>query len=252
MRNPALVCLLPFLAGCHTAGPCPEVYRAAFVPAANAAGVVFVANGAGDSRAVSTNLGQVAAESGTPLQVEAVIWSLGYRRNIADHINHENHLAHGRLLAAQVAAYRRAFPCRKVFLVGYSSGCAVILAAAEMLPPGSVDRIVLLSPSLCTGYDLRPALRTARCGIDSFHSERDRMILGFTVGILGTSDHGCRTAAGRCGFIPVIAGPADAALYGGLRQHAWDPAMAWSGHDGGHFGSTQAGFLRSYVLPLLN
>jgi hypothetical protein len=95
-------------------------------------------------------------------------------------------------------------------------------------------------------------LRTARCGIDSFHSERDRLILGLGMGILGTADRGCRTAAGRYGFTPVLTCPADAALYGGLRQHAWDPSVAWSGHDGGHYGSIQAGFLRAYVLPLLN
>ena len=53
---------------------------------AYAAGVVFVANGSGDSRTVSTNLSRVAAETGTPLQVEAVVWSLGYGRNVADHV----------------------------------------------------------------------------------------------------------------------------------------------------------------------
>ena len=45
--------------------------------------------------------------------------------------------------------------------------------------------------------------------------------------------------------------PPDAVLYGKLRQHPWDPVVAWSGHGGGHYGSNQAGFLRAYVLPLL-
>jgi hypothetical protein len=114
-----------------------------------------------------------------------------------------------------------------------------------------VDRIVLLAPSVCASYDLRPALRGARCGIDVFHSGRDRLILGLGMRVVGTADRGCRTAAGQYGFTPVVASPADAALYARLHQHPWDPVVQWSGNDGGHYGSNQAGFLRAYVLPLL-
>jgi pimeloyl-ACP methyl ester carboxylesterase len=251
MRNLLILCTLPMLAGCCAAGARPEPFRTAFTPAPNAAGVVFVANGSGDYRTVSTNLCRIMAEARVPLQVEPVVWSLGYRRAVADHVDHANHVVQGRLLAERVAAYRQVYPDRKVYLVGYSSGCAVMLAAAEALPPGSVDRIVLLAPSVCTAYDLRPALRTSRCGIDSFHSERDRLVLGFVVGVLGTSDQACRAAAGRYGFTPVVGSPEDAALYAGLRQHAWDAVVAWSGNDGGHYGTFQIGFLRAYVLPLL-
>jgi pimeloyl-ACP methyl ester carboxylesterase len=213
--------------------------------------VVFVANGSGDFRTVSANLCQAVAEAAAPLQVETFVWSRGCGRYVLDHTDHANHLAQGRRLAAQVAAYRRACPGRRVSLVGHSAGCAVALAAAEALPPGGVDRIVLLAPSVCTAYDLRPALRAARCGIDAFYSGRDRLVLGLGMRIVGTAEHGCRTAAGRYGFTPVVAGPADAALYGKLRQHPWDPAVRWSGNDGGHYGSNRAGFLKAYVLPLL-
>jgi pimeloyl-ACP methyl ester carboxylesterase len=251
MHKFVLTCLMPLAAGCCTTGSRPEVYRAAALPALPLAGVVFVANGAGDSRTVSTNLSQIVADAGVPLQVEPVVWSLGSRRNIADHVDHANQLVHGSRLAAQVAAYRQAYPCRKVYLVGYSTGCSVVLAAAELLPPASVDRVILLSPSVCTAYDLRPALRTARCGIDAYYSEQDRWILGVVVNVLGTSDRQCYTAAGRYGFTPVIACPADAMLYARLRQYPWDPAVAWTGNDGGHFGSNHAEFLRAYVLPML-
>jgi hypothetical protein len=119
------------------------------------------------------------------------------------------------------------------------------------LPTDSVDRMILLAPSVCVTYDLCPSLRTARCGIDVFYSEKDSVILGLGTQIVGTADHYCRTAAGQYGFRPVIACPADAVLYGRLRQHPWDPVVAWSGHGGGHYGCNQAGFLRAYVLPLL-
>jgi pimeloyl-ACP methyl ester carboxylesterase len=214
-------------------------------------GVVFVANGAGDFRTVTENLGKVIAETGTPLEVETLPWSRGYRRYIADQVDHANHLEQGRRLATLVQSYRRTYPERRVYLVAHSAGCAVVLAGAELLPHDSVERIILLAPSVCQNYDLRPALIVARSGIDVFHSDEDRLILGAGIRIFGSAERDCRTAAGRGGFRPVISCPTDAALYGKLKQHPWDPVVQWSGHDGGHFGNNQTGFLKAYVLPLL-
>jgi pimeloyl-ACP methyl ester carboxylesterase len=239
------------LAGCLAPACRPEVHRAALSPATAPAGVVFVANGSGDFHTVSDNLSEVFAQAGTPLHIETFVWSHGYGRYVIDHTDHANHLEQGRRLAAEVASYHQACPGRKVYLIGHSAGCAVVLAAAELLPPDSVDRIILLAPSVCASYDLRPALRTARLGIDAFHSDRDRVVLGICMQIVGTADRGCRVAAGKIGFTPVVGCPGDAALYGKLRQHPWDPVVAWSGNNGGHYGSNQAGFLRAYVLPLL-
>jgi pimeloyl-ACP methyl ester carboxylesterase len=195
-------------------------------------------------------LTEVIAEQRVPLQIETVLWSHGFGRYATDHIDHANQLAAGQHLADQVVAYRQAYPGRKVHLIGHSAGCAVVLAAAERLPPNSVDRLILLAPSVCTSYDLRPALRGARA-IDVFYSEEDRWILGLCMTIVGTADHGCRTAAGRYGFIPIVECPGDGELYARLRQHPWHAAVQWSGHDGGHYGNNRSDFLRAYVLPLL-
>jgi len=150
----------------------------------------------------------------------------------------------------RVAACRQACP-GKVYLVGHSAGCAVILAAAEQLPPDSVDRIILLAPSVSMGYDLRSALRSAREGLDVFYSSRDYGYLGFCIAITGTADRKWCPAAGRVGFCPPCPNSADAALYTKLRQHAWDPAVEWTGNHGGHYGSHHPQFIRAYVLPLL-
>jgi pimeloyl-ACP methyl ester carboxylesterase len=212
---------------------------------------VFVANGSGDFRTVSTPLSQVVAETATPLQVETFVWSRGRGRYVTDHVDHANHLAQGRRLATLVAAYRAANPAGRVYLIGHSAGCAVVLAAAELLPPDGLDKVVLLSPSVCVTYDLRPALRATRGGIDAFTSREDRLVLGLGMALVGTAEGGCDRAAGQCGFTPVIACPGDANLYGKLRQHPWCPAVGWTGHTGGHYGNNQSGFLRAYVLPLL-
>src|SRR5689334_240862 len=128
------ICLLPLFTGCCEPGHRPEV--------CHAAGIVFVANASGDVRILSTSLRQVVAETAAPLQVETFVWSHGLGRSLVDHVDHANQRAQGSRLAAQVAACRQACADRPVYLIGHSAGCAVVLAAAEMLPPDSVDRIV--------------------------------------------------------------------------------------------------------------
>ena len=141
--------------GCAGVG---QEVRSPGPPPAGTRGVVFVADGAGGFHATSATLTEVLAEDRIPLAVEMVEWTHGYYRVLADQIDHGHALAEGRRLALEVAAYRQTCP-GKVYLVGHSAGSAVILAAAEALPPDSVDRIILLAPSVSMSYDLRPALR---------------------------------------------------------------------------------------------
>ena len=70
-------------------------------------------------------------------------------------------------------AFHDANPERPVFLLSHSSGAAVILAAAESLPPDAVDGIVLLTPVVSPRFDLRIAVQASAGGIDSFYSARD-------------------------------------------------------------------------------
>src|SRR5262249_25519445 len=116
---------------------------------------------------------------------------------------------------------------------------------------GSVDRIFLLAPSVSLVYDVRPALQCARAGMDVYFSRCDR-VLGLVETFVGTSDRYWCPTAGRVGFRPAVCSVADAALYTKLRQHAWDPSVAWTGNSGGHYGAHELGFLRAYVLPLLH
>jgi pimeloyl-ACP methyl ester carboxylesterase len=250
MRKPLFAYLLVMVAGCAMAAKRYNAQHPPLPPTVPPRAVVFVANGAGDFRTITASLSEVVAERRVPLPVETVTWSRGSGRYVADQIDHANHLAEGRRLACQVADYRQACPDRKVYLIGYSAGCAVILAATEQLPPDSVERLILLAPSVCVCYDLRPALRGAR-GIDVFYSAEDRWVLGAGTLIVGSSDRGCRTAAGQYGFKPVVESVGDGELYAKLRQHPWEPGVQWTGNDGGHYGYNRTDFLGAYVLPLL-
>jgi pimeloyl-ACP methyl ester carboxylesterase len=157
----------------------------------------------------------------------------------------------GQRLAPQILAWKEAHPDQKVFLVAHSAGCGVALFAADQLPPNTLERIILLSPAVSARYNLRPALRSSCKGIDVFYSEQDWACLGVGITLFGTTDRHWSAAAGKVGFRPTVGGPGDEELFAKLRQYPWNPTLAVTGNDGGHYGSYQLGFLHAFVVPLL-
>jgi pimeloyl-ACP methyl ester carboxylesterase len=180
-----------------------------------------------------------------------VDWSHGPGRFAADHLHLRNIKAHAQDLAIRIDKLKRRTREQRVYLVGHSAGCLVVLLAAQTVSEDSVDRIILLAPSVSTTYDLRPALRSSRLGIDVFYSRRDVFVLGLGMAIFGTSDRRWSSAAGRVGFRPLVDDPGDRVLYAKLRQHEWHPERAESGHNGGHWGGDSPGHVHTYILPLL-
>lgn len=249
IRGSIAVLLPALLAGC--VAPRGE-RRANFVavgtPSAPVGAVVFCADGAGGfggtSAALRENLGPASS-----VRVEEFDWSHGKGRMLADHVDYCNILEQGRRLACAAQAQKRAMPDVPVYLIAHSAGSAVVLVAAESVPPGVVDRVVLLAPAVSSTYDLCPALSHTR--IDAFISRSDWWILGVNTRLFGTTDRRWSTTSGRVGFRPVGTDPADLALYSRLRQHPWEPSMATNGNNGGHYGSYEGRYLRAYVLPLM-
>jgi pimeloyl-ACP methyl ester carboxylesterase len=241
---------LPFLLEGGCAAPRQQVVlRPAPIPPK---GIVFAVDGAGGFHATSDTMRVEVERAGMPLLVEAVNWSHGYGRFVADQTDCRHAQEQGRHLALRIVDVRRQWPKGRIYLVGHSAGSSVLLAAAEALPPDSVDRIILLAPSVSADYDLRPALRSARYGIDNYFSSMDFGYLGLGVALVGTADRSWRSpAAGRTGFHVLADTPEDAALYTRLRQHPWDPSLVWTGNNGGHYDGYQPEYLRRFVLPLL-
>jgi pimeloyl-ACP methyl ester carboxylesterase len=239
--------LLLWLSGCATTGSC------AGGPAlpASAHGIVFAADGAGDFRACSRSLRKAVEAEHLPFAVEAVPWSHGYGRVLSDQMGHGHARVAGQQLAERISELRYQNPHAEIFLVGHSAGSAVVLSAAELLPPDTVSKIILLAPSVSAAYDLRPALRCARGGMDVFYSKWDWWYLGFAVTLVGDADGTwLQPAAGRVGFRPRSELDQDDSFYAKLRQYPWDAKQAWTGNLGGHYGAYQQDFLKAYVLPL--
>jgi pimeloyl-ACP methyl ester carboxylesterase len=252
--RPALLGALISLAGCGLLGGCASVpvrvesYRLPVPPQ----GLVLVVNGAGGTPEAVNAVAAAVEQSGTPLYVRTFAWSHPRGVGLADMTDIEHARTQGRLLAAHIAWYRSTYPSLPIYVVAYSAGSHVALAAARSLEPNSVERMVLLAPAVAADYDLRPALAASRQGMDVFTSERDRFYLGVGTRVVGTADGKLSVPpAGRGGFdTPPLTG-ADAALAQRLRQHPWDASVAWAGNNGSHDGSLRPAYFRAYVLPLL-
>jgi pimeloyl-ACP methyl ester carboxylesterase len=185
------------------------------------------------------------------LTVETFVWSHGYLRVLADQLDQAHARDQGLRLADRVRVCRQAYPDLPIYLLGHSAGCAVVLAAAEVLPPQSLDHIVLLAPSVPADYDLRPALRSVKHELDVFCSLRDDWYLRMGFWLLTVTHGRYALPAGNAGFRPRLESAEDARLYQKLCHYPWGPWLAWTGHEGGHFGYQQQGYLRGFVVPLL-
>jgi pimeloyl-ACP methyl ester carboxylesterase len=234
------------LTGCASA---PSLSLAP-VPARPIRAVVFCVEGAGNFGGACEVLRRTVAEADLPLEVQSFRWSYGPGRVIADQTDYEHARAAGRKLALEVRELRSCHPGLAIDLVAHSAGSAVALAAAEELPPGSIDRMILVAPAVSTEYDLRPALAACRQGIDVFLSARDFWVLGLGVALVGTTDRHWTTAAGWAGFSPP--GDAFVGAYAQLREHPWVPCDVASGNLGGHYGVFRPAYLRENVVPLLS
>lgn len=213
-------------------------------------GMVIVAEGAGDSKVASDGFAHALEMAGLPWKVRRYSWTATNPPSmIKDLKDNANHQAKGAILAEKVLAQRAANPHAVICLAGYSSGCAVVLAAADSLPPGSVDCIVLLAPSVSVYYDLRPALLCSRCGVRVYYSSFDslyRVLNDF----VSPPDQPKVPFAGSMGFL-FQAGPGDELLAKKLKQYYWHQGVSWTGHTGNHAGFVKPKFIDYAVVPHL-
>ena len=130
-------------------------------------------------------------------------WSHGYRRLFLDQTGTTHASIRASLARGDPGTQDAWNPAGASLWSAHSAGCAVALAACDLLPMDAVDRVLLLAPSVSTGYDIRPTLWSAKEGVDVFCSKKDWVALGFVVRVVGTTDNfWSGSAAGRYGFKP--------------------------------------------------
>jgi pimeloyl-ACP methyl ester carboxylesterase len=215
-------------------------------------GVVFVVGGIGGLDSVGRAAMHVFPKMGLPHDVRDFVWQHGTGHFLKDLQDTDYLVDRAAELAVEVRRVKAADPDRPVYLIGKSAGAAIVLFAAEQLPPASIERMILLSAAVSANFDLRPALRATRNEVVSFHSCYDWLVLGVGTTEFGTADRVHGKSAGLYGFIkPADMTPEDAALYRRLVQVPWSIDMMSGLNLGGHQGTSMPGFLKREVSPWL-
>jgi pimeloyl-ACP methyl ester carboxylesterase len=219
-------------------------------PAPGPRGVVFIVGGVGGIDFIGCSarwaLGRV------PHEVREFAWTHGKGRLLRDLQDTRYFLLKARQLADVVRQLKAENPARPVYLVGHSGGAGLVLAAAEQLPPATLERIIVLSAAVAPNYDLRPALQATRGQIVSFSSTLDLFWLYWGTSQFGTVDRFYGPAAGYTGFVvPRDLCPADRELYRRLVQVTWEPGMILACYGGMLHSTTMPCFLARHVAPWL-
>jgi hypothetical protein len=190
--------------------------------------------------------------AGVPHEIREFSWTHGKGRLLRDLQDTQHCLRKADELAEEVRKIKAQDRDRPVYLVGKSGGTGIILAAAEQLPPQTLERIILLSPAVAPGYDLRRALAATKHQIVSFYSPYDQLVLNWGTSQFGTIDRYYGASAGLRGFvIPSGQSAEDKALYDRLVQVKWNPKMILEGNFGVHIGSSMPAFVAKEVAPWL-
>jgi len=208
--------------------------------------IVFVANGVGGSTTVSDNLLELNSDRNLGLRIQSVPWC---RQNalFQDLLDNQAQLHAAARIACTVETIRKDCPNVPIYLIGHSAGARVVLVAAEMLPPNTVERVIVLAPAVSCGYDLTGVLRASRGGIDNFFSAEDG-VLDAAVYYHTLADGTRDQAAGRVGFRPMSADKKDLEAYRLVRQYRWNEEYHGSG---GHFAWTLRHNMKKTIVPLL-
>jgi len=215
-------------------------------------GVVFVVGGVGGIDPLTPSAEWALPRAGVPHEIRDFRWTYGTGSILHDLQDFRR--LHGKAveLAGLVRDYRTAHPDRPIYLLGHSGGAGLSLEAAALLPPATLERIVLLSAAVSPGYDLTPALRATRGEIVSFHSDLDRLWLGWGTTQFGTVDRYYGPSAGRTGFtVPAGLDEEGRAAYERLVQVPWRPELLLEANVGGHHATVRPDFLTKYVAPWL-
>lgn len=215
-------------------------------------GLVFVVEGIGGLEVFNTTARWALPRAGVAHEIRDFTWTHGRGHFLKDLQDIRHLLRKADQLAEEVRQYKRAHPDRPVYLIGRSGGAGLVLAVAEQLPPGVLERIILVSAAVSPDYDLRPALRATQAGIVSFHSTHDRLILNWGTQQFGTVDRVYGPSAGMNGFtLPKDLPDEDHALYERLVQVGWKPKMILEGNLGTHTGAVMPRFLGKEIAPWL-
>ena len=215
-----------------------------------ARGLIIVLPGIDGCTTVSDNIARGLDAAGLNMAVELIDWRRSTRWSPRHLITESHHQQQAARISRRIKDYAEEFPDRPIHLIGHSAGAAMVLyVLRELHGILHVDSAVLLSPAISRGFDIQSLLNVTRRGIWNFCSFADLPALGIGTILFGTMDRRHALSAGLLGFRTgrFNVDPQTMALH--QVRYSWRMAGHW--HFGGHFGNTNAAFVRHYVAPLM-
>lgn len=161
-----------------------------------------------------------------------------------------------RVVADMIGDYQLDYPGQPVHLIGHSAGAGMALFVLQQLHESQcVETVILTAAAVSRQFDVQSQLSRTRRGIWNFYSPLDLPTNGLGTMVFGTMDRRHGISAGAMGFqvkLSVESDESEADSSGPrLHQVRFRPAMMKSWNFGGHFGSTNAVFVRQHIAPIL-
>jgi hypothetical protein len=209
--------------------------------------VVFVVDGVTGLSEFAANLEAAYIDTRfCPPVIRTINWTRS-DSTAKDYRDRNAQIAGAAKLLLEVKRVHDCNPGSPVVLMGYCAGAQVVLMAAEQMPPGYVDRIFLFAPAVSSCYDIRPAIRASKQGMDVLYNSDDT-VLEFYEEQYGTTDGMNTTTAGTTGFkLPRTAPYCKDPIFCLLRQIDASNLNAL----GGHYATITSYFLQRNVLPYI-
>jgi pimeloyl-ACP methyl ester carboxylesterase len=160
-----------------------------------------------------------------------------------------------REVADLIMTYQRDFPGQPVHLIGHSAGAGMALFVLEHLKEDqAVTSVTLLSAAVSRRFDVERLLNRTTAGIWNFYSPLDIPTVGIGTLLFGTMDRRHAVSAGAMGFLTQNSNSISSQNLQQQRplltQIPYQKAMARSWNFGGHFGATNAVFIRDNIVPI--
>ena len=160
-----------------------------------------------------------------------------------------------RVVAELIVSYQRNFPGQPVHLIGHSAGAGMALFVLEQLQEDhAVTSVTLLSAAVSRKFDVGRLLNRTKAGIWNFYSALDLPTVGIGTMLFGTMDRRHTVSAGALGFVTTnhdsVSPENSQKPRPRLNQIPYQKIMARSWNFGGHFGSTNAVFVRENIAPI--
>lgn len=230
--------ILLLLSGILAAGGCDGMSNVKFTTEDHKArGMIVILPGIEGPGPANANIRRGLIAAGLDMAMPIHAWGVPVpgAGMLINQVNFLGNRMAGASLARFIADYQDRYPGRPVYIIGHSGGGGIAVFAAEAMPDGKkVDRLILLSASISSGYNLAKALANCRGGIVNFYNPDDAAMLGIGTTIMGNVDGGHGPAAGMNGFDKSFPGLVQQRIIG-----AGDP----------HFAATSVGFVSSSVAP---